>query len=204
MTPLQIRVNQGDAVNLSSFFKTHDFSLTLQNECPQINIEKSLQNRTKQNVPAEFHIKKYSDLNTTESDLLRKFRLSGYVKTHFWSPPVHVGSDIWKHTDLTHHDKQISWAVLKGNQIILCSDAHLYDDEVWLGWGWHNDSDEYTGAIHQLWSKVLRLQLRFCQNSGKALFGEFDSLDKYGQFKSRLLVHQTQNTSYIYQQKSER
>lgn len=202
--PLQIMYEESEMQEQKTFLDKYGFSFTLTCECPQIDVERSLDSLSERYIPVELRLLKYSQLNCIEKVALREFRLNGYVETHFWSPPIHINDELWLGTDLDSEAEEISWVVFKGDRPILCSDAHINENDIWLGWGWHSDELEVHELVNQVWSKILSLQLSYCKRFGKRLFGEFDSLDKYGQYKSKLLVHLTKDTKYIFQQKKEK
>lgn len=199
--PLQIMYEESDVKEQRPFTEKFGFSLTLTCNCPQIDVGKSLDKISEVRLPSEFRVLRYNQLDSDEKAALREFRLSGYVKTHSWSPPIDIGDELWKRTDLSPESDEISWCVFAGDSPLLCSDGHIDGDEFWLGWGWHADEYETHEIVGQAWSKVLSLQLLYCQRNGKRMFGEFDSTDKYAQVKSDILVHLTKDTKYIFQQK---
>ena len=196
---LQVMFNESEISEQQLFIKEYGFSLVVTCECPEIDVQQSLNLFHNGDLPDEFRMVRYSQLTHNEKSMLRIFRLNGYVKTHLWSPPVNIDDDIWHETDLSPKSEDISWAVFKGKRLILCSDAHIGEGDIWLGWGWHED--ECEDLLIEIWSKVLYQHLIYCQLSKYRLFGEFDSTDKYAQMKSKLLCHLTKDTTLIYQQK---
>ncbi|MDP2575573.1 hypothetical protein Q8W40_25495 [Vibrio penaeicida] len=170
--------------------------------CPEIDTNSSIDNLLDTELPSSFRFTRYSQLNKNEKDKLRKFRLNSYVKTHSWSPPTDLNDDVWSHTDRKPEEEDISWAVFNGDNLILCSDGIYFNDSIWLGWGWHGDELDDDPYLLSVWSHVLHLQLLDCQRLEKSMYGEFDSMDKYGQVKSQLLLHLTKDIKYIYQEKS--
>lgn len=195
---LSLHVTESDAGNLADFLASHQFHLVIKTECPQIDLAKSLERLSRHRLPAGYLLKNYSELNQAEASALRKFRLDGYVKTHFWSPPLSLDSPAWQETDLNAEDQKLSWVVYRDSAIVLCSDAHLEDDAVYLGWGWHHDTFESLPEFKSIWSSVLARQLEDCQRLGKPLIGEFDSLDTYGQYKGALLTPLAEENFYTY------
>lgn len=193
-----IHLNEKDSKQLEVFLERNNFKLVLKTEFPKINIEKSFENLSNYSLPNGFVLKKYKDLNENETKELRNFRLKGYVKTHFWSPPLSIEHPYWDETDLDDESKNISWVVYKNNNIVICSDAHIENSCVYFGWGWHDDTYDDFSELKSLWATVLYKQLDFCKKNNKTLIGEFDSSDKYGQYKSSLLVHLTEENYYTF------
>ena len=198
--PLEIVLNEVGSQALRVFLESKAFSLTVTCECPLINLEKSLTSLAEIQAPLGFRIEPYDRLNEVEEKELRQFRRDGYQKTHFWNPPLSMESPLWQETDPNPKEREISWAVLSDGLIVLCSDLHLDGDKAHLGWGWHDDKLDDTAELKQLWSKVLSLQMAYCQAKGLSLMGEFDSLDKYGQLKKSLLEFHCIDKYLIYQQ----
>lgn len=200
--PLQILIKEADVEKQKLFTDSQDFSLILTCNCPKIDTNRSIDKLLSTELPTSLRFTRYSQLNKNERDKLRKFRLNGYVKTHFWSPPTDLNDDVWSHTDRKPEEEDISWAVFNSDNLILCSDGIYFNDSIWLGWGWHGDELDDDPYLLSIWSHVLYLQLLDCQRLEKSMYGEFDSTDKYGQVKSKLLLHLTKDIKYIYQEKS--
>ncbi len=203
LAALQIMYNEPDLASQSVFTKANGFNLTLTCNCPEIDVSASIAKLDTISLPIGLRILRYSQLTSTEKAALRAFRLNGYVETHFWSPPIDISDELWQRTDVSDEEEELSWCVFKGEKPVLCSDAHIDGDDIWLGWGWHDEAAERPEVLKQVWSMVLERQLTDCQRQGKRLFGEFDSLDRYAQFKSERLVHLTKDVKYIFQQRAD-
>lgn len=196
---LLLRVSESQV--LKSFLKHHNFVLAITTACPHIDLESSLIHLSQYRFPTGFHLKNYSQLNPEEAEKLRQFRLNGYVKTHYWSPPLSIESPYWQETEIDGENQNFSWVVFKDDTLVLCSDAHFEGGNLYLGWGWHDDAYATHPELKNLWATVLRSQVKAAQSLQAQLIGEFDSSDVYGQYKSALLPHHLSEDNYcIYQQ----
>jgi hypothetical protein len=197
---LSIHLSTADAKVLEKFLEHHRFAPVITTACPRIDLEHSLRQFSKFHFPVGYRLNSYDQLNFEEAERLRHFRLKGYAKTHFWSPPLNIEHPYWQEADVEKENQHLSWVVLKDQAIVLCSDAHREDEALYLGWGWHDDV--YTGhpELQNLWATVLKYQVKAAQDLKVDLIGEFDSLDVYGQYKSALLTHLTEDNYFTYHQ----
>lgn len=201
--PFQFMYDDNITPGLREFLNKEGFTLTVVCDCPRIDIKKSLSGLQTSQLPVGVRILSYNDLTPSEAELVKEFRLKGYIETHFWSPPVDISDPLWSCTDLTDEEKSGSLAVFKGESVFLTSECGLIDDDFWITWGWHDDENFDSETLIQAWKSVLGLQLKMAQDSGKKVICEYDSTDRYALFRRKLLVESQNDRSYIVQQKIE-
>ena len=185
---------------MKEFLRSHHFDLVVVCDCPEICIEGSLSKLIQSTLPPNVRIVTQNNLNSREQVKVRQFRIDGYIKTHFWSPPIEREQDAWSCTDQSSEEKSISWVAFYNDEILLTSDSSLIDGEFWLSWGWHNENLVSAELLTQVWKHVLRLQLTECTALSRKLIGEFDSTDRFAQFKRKLLVEKAPDRWNILQQ----
>lgn len=198
--PFEISLAEGEKRVLAAFLEKHKFQQVVCCEIPEIDLDGSLESINQFSVSKDFYIKNYSELSEDQKQLLFKFRIEGYFKTHEWNPPVSLDSEVWNYMNVSKEEEQVSWSIFKNNRIILCSDTRLIGETAMLGWGWHCDQLEQHPLLNALWGSVLKRQLMWCTQNNRVLLGEFDSTDSCAQLKSSLLQRKSEDIKYIFQQ----
>lgn len=195
--PLQIKPNSPQHYAWQEVLNRHGFVLTVICDCPEIDVAESLADLADTTLPTGMTLHRCDTLSEQQQSQLQTLRIDGYIETHAWSPPVETSNVVWAETKLNTVDRKLSYVVYENDEILLFSDLHDEDEEMWLGWSWH--SDKLASNLTPAWSAVLKKQLLHCANA--RLFAEVDSTDKYSRCKLGLLVPKSHEKHHIYQRR---
>lgn len=192
--PLQITLNQPELASYQWFIERYKFDLAISCECPWLDSFIA-----PDYAPvAGLEIMRASELTPEQASALRHHRIEGYIKTHYWSPALPAKHPNWSSTDLDVQSLQLSMVALLNGKVVANSDAHIYDSEIWLGWGWHAPVVEQQNVA--IWAQMLAAQWPDLQQLNTKIRGEYDSSDWFAAIKRSFFVESKKDAYVILQQ----